>query len=121
MRKLIISVISQKGIHQIENKDKDRRFIKNWRPISSIEVDVKIASKVIAKRLEQILPYLIHPNQNGFIEGRSIVDGVQTVEDVHKFSKFTDCSGILLVVDSEKAFDSLNHTLLLNILKKYNL
>ena len=56
----------------IEKKDKDRRFMKNWRPISLIDVDVKITSKVIARRLEQILPFLSHPNQNGFIKGRSI-------------------------------------------------
>ena len=64
----------------IENKDKDRRFIKNWWSISSIDVDVRTASKVIARRLEQILPYLIHLNQNGFIKGRSVVDRVRTVK-----------------------------------------
>lgn len=31
-------------------KDKDRRFIKNWRPISLINVDVNFASKTIARR-----------------------------------------------------------------------
>ena len=110
----------QAMITLIEKKDKDRRFIKNWRPISLINVDVKIASKVIARRLEQILSYLIHPNQNGFIKGRSIVDGVRTIEDVLEFAQFTDCSGVLLTVDFERAFDSLNHTFLLKVLKKYN-
>ena len=76
--------------------------------------------KGFARRLEQILPYLIHPNQNSFIKGRSIVDAVRTVEDVLEFAQFTDCSGILLTVDFEKAFDSLNHTILLKVLKKYN-
>lgn len=48
------------------------------------------------------------------------MDGVQTVEDVLEFSQFTGCSGILLAVDFEKAFDSLNHTFLLKVLKTYN-
>ena len=110
----------QAMITLLEKKDKDRRFIKNWRPISLINVDVKIASKAIARRLELILPNLIHPNQNGFIKGRSILDGVRTIEDVLEFAKFTDCSGVLLAIDFEKAFDSLNHTFLLKVLKKFN-
>ena len=85
-----------------------------------INVDVKIASKAIARRLEQILPNLIHPNQNGFVKGRSIVDGVRTIEDVLDFAQFTNCAGVLLAVDFEKAFDSLNHTFLFKVLKKFN-
>ena len=110
----------QAMITLLEKKDKDRRFIKNWRPISLINVDVKIASKAIARRLELILPNIIHPNQNGFIKERSIVDGVRTIEDVLEFAKFTDCSGVLLAIEFEKAFDSLNHTFLLKVLKKFN-
>ena len=48
------------------------------------------------------------------------MDGVRTIEDVLEFTKFTDCSGVLLAIDFEKAFDSLNHTFLLNVLKKLN-
>ena len=71
-----------------------------------INVHVKIAFKEIARRLKQILPNLIHPNQNGFIKGRSIVDGVRTIEDVFDFAQFTKCAGLLIAVDFEKAFDS---------------
>lgn len=48
----------------LEKKGKGKRFIKNWRPISLINVDTKIASKTLAKRLESILPDVIHHNQN---------------------------------------------------------
>ena len=88
----------------LEKKDKDRRFIKNWRPISLINVDVKIASKVIAKRLEPLLPDLIHHNQNAFIRGRSIFDAVRTIDDVLEYAKITNKSGILVTIDFEKAF-----------------
>lgn len=44
----------------IEKKDKDKRHLSYWRPISLINVDVKIGSKAIAKRLETVLPNIIH-------------------------------------------------------------
>ena len=44
----------------IEKKDKDKRYLSNWRPILLINVDVKIGSKAIAKRLETVLPNIIH-------------------------------------------------------------
>ena len=101
-------------------KKKDRRFITNWRPISLINVDVKIASKSIARRLAQILPNLIHPNQNGFTKGRSKQDGVRTIEDVLEFAKLTHRSGILLAINFQKAFDSLNLSFLFKVLEKIN-
>ena len=48
----------------LEKKGRDKRLIKNWRPISLINVDTKVVSKALAKRLEHILPDLIHCNQN---------------------------------------------------------
>ena len=44
----------------IEKKDKDKRYLTNWRPIWLINVEVKIGSKAIAKRLETVLPTIIH-------------------------------------------------------------
>ena len=49
-----------------EKKDQDRCDLKNWRPISLLNVDAKIASKVIAKRLKRVLTDLIHENQSGY-------------------------------------------------------
>ena len=48
----------------IEKRGKDKQVIKNWQPISLINVNAQIISKVSVKRLEKVLPNLIHPNQN---------------------------------------------------------
>ena len=74
----------QAMITLLEKKGKDKRFIDNWRPISLINVDVKIASKALAKRLEPILPEIVHHNQNGFIKGKSIFDAVRTIDDIFR-------------------------------------
>ena len=84
-----------------------------------ISVDVNIASKAIARRLETILPELIHPNQNGFINGRSILDAApRTIDGILEFAKVRECCGILLAIDFEKAFDSLNHSFLFKVLER---
>ena len=41
----------QAVITLIEKKGRDKRLIKNWRPVSLMNVDTKIASKVLALRI----------------------------------------------------------------------
>ena len=52
--------------------------IANWRPISLINVDVKIASKAIAKRLEAVLPSVIHRNQCAYVKDGTFRQWIQT-------------------------------------------
>ena len=110
----------QAVITLLEKKGKDKRLIKNWRPFSLINVDTKIVSKVLAKRLEHILPDLIHYNQNAYVKGRSIFDAVRTIDDVLEYTKQSEQSGILVTIDFEKAFDSLDHKFLLKVLHTFN-
>ena len=77
----------------IEKKDQDRYDLKNWRPISPLNVDAKIASKVIAEKMKRLLPDLIHNNQSGYLPGRSIGENIRSVLDiidsVHKSQELT--------------------------------
>ena len=54
----------------IEKSGKDRESLKNWRPISLLNLDYKLLSKSISIRMQQYLPKLIHHNQSGFVKGR---------------------------------------------------
>ena len=92
----------------IKKKGKDKRMIKNWRPISLINVDAKIASKTLAKRLEKVLPEIIHSNQNAFVKRRSLFDAIRTIDDVMEYTKEKELSGILVAIDFEKAFDTFS-------------
>ena len=58
----------------IEKKGKDVRCIKNWRPISLMNEDTKIASKAISL-LKKVIPKLIKCNQTAYDNNRYI--GVQ--------------------------------------------
>ena len=110
----------QAVITLIEKKGKDKRLVKNWRPISLVNVDAKLASKTLAKRLEKVLPEVIHFNQNAFVKGRTIFDAVRTIDDVIEYARYKDIPGILVAIDFEKAFDSLNFDFRLRVLHAFN-
>ena len=71
-------------IKLIEKKNTDKRYVTNWRPISLPNVDVKIASKAIALRLEKvrILSDLISDEQCAYVKGRNIFDAGRTIGDI---------------------------------------
>ena len=77
----------QAVITLIEKKGKDKRLVKNWRPIFLLNVDAKLASKTLAKRLEKVLLEVIHFNQNAFVKGRTIFDAVRTIDDVIEYAR----------------------------------
>ena len=111
----LINKQKQAVITLIEKKGKDKRLVKNWRPISLFNVDAKLASKTLAKRLEKVLPEVIHFNQNAFVKGRTIFDAIRTINDVIEYARYKDLPGILIALDFEKAFDSLNLNFLLRV------
>ena len=83
-------------------------------------MDAKIASKTLAKRLEPILPELIQCGQNAYVKGRSIFDAVRTIDDILDYTRHKKMLGILVAIDFEKAFDSLDHTYLFKVLNVFN-
>ena len=92
----------------IEKKRKNRNYLENWRPISLINIDDKIASKVIAARIIKVLPEIIHTNQTDYVKDRFIGEAARPIIDVMEYTKQQNISGILLFIDFEKAFDSID-------------
>ena len=58
--------------------------IKNWRPISLINVDIKIASKALAFRMKKVLSSIIHRDQTAYVTGRYIGESVRLIDDLLK-------------------------------------
>ena len=52
-----------------------------------VNVDIKIGSKAIAKRLEKVLPNLVHHDQNALVKGRTIFDAVRTISDIMDYTE----------------------------------
>ena len=94
-------------------KDRDKRFVKNWRSISLLNVDTKILSKSLAEKLKNALPELISSNQTAYVKNRCIYESGRLISDVIEMCDILDISGYLVTMDIEKAFDSLDHDFLL--------
>jgi len=56
-------------LHSSQKPNKDTTLLENLSPISLHNVDYKILTKTIAKRLEKVLPTIINPGQTGYVKG----------------------------------------------------
>ena len=109
----------QTVIKLIEKKDKDKKLIKNWRPISLFNIDTKLICKVLAERLKKVLLSLIFKNQTACVNGRFISEGGRLISDILEISDISKIKGFLMRLDTEKAFDLVDHLFLITALEKY--
>jgi hypothetical protein len=70
---ICLQSINGSYITLIPKKD-DAMRVSDYRPISLLNTSVKIITKILANRLQMVLPSLIHKNQYGFIKHRTIQD-----------------------------------------------
>ena len=92
----------------IPKDGKPKQFIKNWRPISLLNVSYKILSSCIASRIRNVLPKIIHESQKGFMKDRYIGENIRMLYDILVSCEKDQIPGLLLMVDFEKAFDSVS-------------
>ena len=100
-------VISQRKavIKLLEKKEKDKHLIGNYRPISLINVDPKIISKIFASRLKKVLPNLISSQQTAYVAQRRINESGRLISDLLSVTKKMKVTGHLVTNDIEKVFD----------------
>ncbi|CAN4075647.1 unnamed protein product [Withania somnifera] len=91
---------------------------KDYRPISLIGGVYKIIAKVLAEILKKVMNKLVNKNQMAFIKGRQIMDAALIASEcVDSIMKGGD-PGILCKLDIQKAYDHVNWSYLLKILKQ---
>ena len=108
----------KKGLVKILYKKNGRQFIKNYRPISLLQTDLKIISKVLAKRMAKTLPKIIHENQK-CVKDRKITDNIHLVQDIIDLINKKDWEAICIMIDQEKAFDRISHNFIMKTLNQY--
>ena len=116
-----LSISQRRGIISlIPKKFRDKTILENLRPISLLNVDYKILTKTVAKRLEKVLPNIINMDQTGYVKGRYIGENIRLIQDVIHFTNLTNQKGIAIFLDFKKAFDSVEWSYLNAALELFN-
>ena len=107
-------------ISLLPKKDKNILELSNWRPITLINQDYKLASKCIAYRIKKVLPDIIHEDQTGYIKDRYIGENINRIMNLIDYTDEQDIPALLVLIDFEKAFDSLEWNFIRKVLQYFN-
>lgn len=106
---LLLPSYSRKGIKPI---------LKNYRPLSLTNTDYKIITFIFARLLQKVIYKLISKEQSAYIKGRFIGINAMVILDIYEYCMEHKNDGILLFIDFEKAFDSVEWHFLFHVLNK---
>ena len=109
-RTSVLSLLYKKG---------DPTSLNNYRPISLLNVDLKLVSFVLAQRLKKVLPTIINNDQTGYIKKRFIGFNLRQIQDVIDYTESYNIEGAIVFIDFTKAFDSLEWNFMLSVLEHF--
>lgn len=100
--------------------EKKRDQLKSWRPITLLNLDYKIFAKALANRIYPALPAVVSDTQAANIAQRSTQHNIAAITDIMHWIERTNNAGAVFAIDSEKAFDRVNHNYMFRCLEKIN-
>lgn len=97
-----------RGVISLSFKKGDRLDPRNWRPITVLNVDYKLAARVIAGRLLRVIHLVVDKDQTCGVPGRFIGENVALLRDVVEYASSSGTPVAILSLDQEKAFDRVD-------------
>ena len=107
----VLSILHKKG---------DKNLLENYRPISLTNTDYKIIAFTFARRLQKVIENLISNDQSAYIKGRFIGLNARIIADIFDNCEICNDDGILLFLDFQKAFDSVEWNFMFKALTSFN-
>ncbi|KAL3686887.1 hypothetical protein R1sor_013196 [Riccia sorocarpa] len=101
-----------RGLIKLIPKNEDRFWLTNWRPITLLTVTYKIIAKIIASRLNSMMPGLVDRQQTGFIAGRDITENVLSLRLAQEWTQASGQQAIFVKLDFQKAYDRVLYVFL---------
>ncbi len=95
--------------------------IVNYRPITLLNTDYKLLTKMLAIRLADVADDIIHPAQAGFVPGRRLHNHTQLARLMMDWAERTETNGAIVALDQEKAYDKISHDYLWRVLEAFGI